>query len=158
VAEHYLRGHQLLSHSIVSQHFMEPKRSLPHSQELSTCSYPEPGQSSPYHPIQPPSILILSTHLCLGLPSSLFPSGFPTNNLYMFHFSPIRATCLAYLILLDLIILIILVEEYKSRSSSLMQVSPLSRHLIPLWSKFLLISLFSNTLSLCSYLNVRDQV
>ena len=28
------------------------------------------------------SILILSTHLCLGLPSGLLPSGFPTNTLY----------------------------------------------------------------------------
>ena len=28
------------------------------------------------------SILILSTHLCLGLPSGLFPSGFPTKTLY----------------------------------------------------------------------------
>jgi hypothetical protein len=26
----------------------------------------------------------LSTHLCLGLPSGLFPSGFPTNVLYAF--------------------------------------------------------------------------
>jgi hypothetical protein len=32
----------------------------------------------------------LSTHLHLGLPSGLFPSGFPTN---AFLFSPIRATC-----------------------------------------------------------------
>jgi hypothetical protein len=30
------------------------------------------------------SILILSTHLHLGLPSGLFPSGFPTNILYAF--------------------------------------------------------------------------
>jgi hypothetical protein len=29
------------------------------------------------HPTSPRSILILSTHLCLGLPSGLFPSGFP---------------------------------------------------------------------------------
>jgi hypothetical protein len=30
----------------------------------------------------------LSTHLRLGLPSGLFPSGIPTNILYQFIFSP----------------------------------------------------------------------
>jgi hypothetical protein len=30
---------------------------------------------------------MLSIHLRLGLPSGLFPSGFPTNNLYTFLFS-----------------------------------------------------------------------
>jgi hypothetical protein len=44
----------------------------------------------------------------------LLPSGFPTNNLYAFLFSPIRAAWPTHLILLDLIILIILAEEYKS--------------------------------------------
>jgi hypothetical protein len=42
----------MLGHSIVSQHFMEPKGSIPNSQELSTCSYPEPDQS-PHHHITP---------------------------------------------------------------------------------------------------------
>jgi hypothetical protein len=50
-AENYLRLHQLCSHSIVAQHFIEPKGSLPHLQELSTCTYPEPDQYSPHHPI-----------------------------------------------------------------------------------------------------------
>jgi hypothetical protein len=45
-------------------------------------------QSIPSHPISLRSILILSTHLRLGLPSGIFPSGFPTNLLYAFLFSP----------------------------------------------------------------------
>jgi hypothetical protein len=56
-------------------------------------------QSIPTHPISLRSILTLSTHLRLRLPSGLFPSGFHTN-IYM-H-SPIRATCPAQLTLLDL--------------------------------------------------------
>jgi hypothetical protein len=50
-------------------------------------------QSIPSHPISLRFILILSTHLRLGLPSGLFYSGIPTNILYAFLFSPIRATC-----------------------------------------------------------------
>jgi hypothetical protein len=38
-------------HSTVSQHFTEPEGSIPNSQELSTCSYPEPDQTSPHSPI-----------------------------------------------------------------------------------------------------------
>jgi hypothetical protein len=35
----------------IIQHFMEPVDSLPCSQDTSTCPYPEPDQSNPYHPI-----------------------------------------------------------------------------------------------------------
>jgi hypothetical protein len=51
---------------------------------------------------------MLPTHVRLGLPSC-----FPTNILYAFLFSPCRAIYPAHLILLDLIILVILGEEYK---------------------------------------------
>ena len=55
------------------------------------------------HPNSWRSIIILSTHLRLGLPSGLFPSGFPTKTLYTHLSSPICATCPAHLILLDFI-------------------------------------------------------
>ena len=47
-----------------------------------SLSWASPIQSIYPHPTSWRSILILSTHLGLGLPSGLFPSGFPTKTLY----------------------------------------------------------------------------
>jgi hypothetical protein len=47
------------------------------------------SQIDPVHPISVRSTSISSTHLRLGLPSGLFHSGFPTNILHAFIFSPL---------------------------------------------------------------------
>jgi hypothetical protein len=94
-AEHCSRGHQSWSLSIDCQRFMEPEGSLPHSQELSTCPYHEPDQSSPNHPISPRSFLILSTHLVLVFLAASFPPLTYTrssSSLCMLHPPPISSS------------------------------------------------------------------
>ena len=117
-----------------------------------SLTWASPIQSIYPHPTSWRSILILSTHLCLGLPSGLLPSGFPTKTLYTTLSSPIRATCPAHLILLDFITRTILGEDYKSFSSSLCNLlqSPVTSSL--LGPNILLNTMFSNTLLL--YYNV----
>jgi len=124
---------------------MQPKGSLLQSQVPTTCPYPEPARSSPYPQIP-------------HLPSGLFPSGFPSKILYMPLLSPICALCPAHLILLNFITRTIMGEEHRSLSSSLCSFlhSPITSSL--LGPNILLNTLFSNTLSLCSSLNVKDQV
>jgi hypothetical protein len=115
---------------------MEPEDSLSCSQEPSTGPYPKPDQSSPYHAILSLSaILILFTHLCPGLLSGPFPSGFPTNILYAFLLFPAsymprpsHPHCL-YL------------SNYTWQSVQvmkllIMQLSPPSCHFIPLRPKY----------------------
>src|SRR5215510_1293529 len=84
-----------------------------------SLSWTSPIQSTFPHPTFWRSIPILSTHLRLGLPSGVFPSGFPTKTLYAPLSSPIRATCPAHLILLDFITRTLLGDQYRSFSSSL---------------------------------------
>jgi len=61
--------------------------SLPYSQVPATCPYPEPTPSSPQNPLPLPErpSLMLSSHLRLGLPNGLLPSGFPTRTLCTPH-------------------------------------------------------------------------
>jgi hypothetical protein len=118
---------------------MEHEDSLPHSQVPSSI------QSTPPHSTSWRTILILSSHLRLGLPGCLFPSGFPTKTLYTPFISHIRAKCPAHLILLDLITRTIYGEQYRSWSSSLrnfLHFPVTSSLLIP---NFILNTQFSNT-------------
>jgi hypothetical protein len=68
-AEHYSRGPQFFGHSTVSQDFMEPEGSVPNSQQLSTCSYPEPD---PFHLYK----IYPTTYVLVFLVTS-FPLAFP---------------------------------------------------------------------------------
>jgi len=139
---------------------MEPEGSLPQSQVPATCPYPwaSSTQSIPPHPTSWRSILILSSHLCLGLPNCLFVSGFSTKTLYTPLLSPIRATCPAHFILLSFIIRKVFGLHYRSLTSSLCSFlySLVTSSL--LGPNILLSTQFSNTLSLRFFLNVSDQV
>ena len=104
------------------------------------------------------SILVLSFHLCLGLPSGPFPSGF-------FHQNPACISALLHTCYMPRSShysrfdhRIIFGEEYGLVSSSLCSFlhSPVTLSLIV--PNILFSTLFSNTRSLHSSLNVSDQV
>ena len=122
-AESFLKSEHVLSYSRNSTHVMETECSLPHLQKPATClSWARSIQSMipshlstrwfkydrdwfvckqaalvrSYLKHLVKSILILFSHLRLGLPSSLVASGFPTKTLYSPLLFPIRATCPAY--------------------------------------------------------------
>jgi len=87
-----------------------------------------PVRASPSHFLK--STLILSSLLCLRLPSGLFPPGLPTYILYALILSPILITCHAHHILLDLITRITSGKEYRLQFFSFF--NPLNAELNPI--------------------------
>ena len=134
---------------------MEPEGSLPHSQQHPPPPVHIPNQIKPVH-APSHSMKIHHNIILSSMPGSSQWSlslSFPTKTLYTPLLSPLRATCPAHLILLNLITRTILREQYRSLSSSLRSFLH-----YPVTSSFLtpnisLSTLFSDTLRLCSSLN-----
>jgi len=85
---------------------MEAESSLPCSQQPATgpLSWARWMQSGSSRSISVRKILILSFHICLGLPSDHIPLGIPTKILYESLIYHMRATYPAHLALLGFII------------------------------------------------------
>ena len=116
---------------------MEHGDSLLHSPMPATCPYPEPAEARPCPQIPTSwrSFLILSSHLHLGLPSGLFPSGFPPKHCTQRISFPNMLHEPPHLIPLDLIIWTILGKEHRYLSSSLCSFLH-SCYLVPLRPKY----------------------
>jgi len=82
---------------------MEPEGPLLHSQQPAIAPIQSETNPVSAHPISLKSILILFSHLLLGLSSVLFPSGFLAKALYVPHLFPMHATYPAHHVLLDFV-------------------------------------------------------
>ena len=125
-----------------------------HKRPPPVISWASPIQSIYPHPTSWRSVLILPTHLYLGLPSGLLPSGFPSKTLYTpspHPYAPHAQPISFFSILFP--------TQYWVRSTNhlalryaISSIPPLPRPSI------LLNTMFSNTLSFLCSRNVNDQV
>jgi len=137
---------------------MEPEGSLPHSQVPATCPYPAPVPSTPYPQVPLTEDLNITLPSTPGSPQWSLSLRFP-------HQKPVHASPLTHThhmphpshSFLFLFTRKTLGEKYISLSSSLCSFlhSPVTSFLS---GPNILNTLFSNTLSLRSSLNVSDQV
>jgi hypothetical protein len=125
------------SHSRTSQHFMEPKGSIPYSQEPYTGPYPEAYQSNPHYSIlskihfdtvDPPMSWSSQWSLSFWL-SHQYPISIPLLPHSCYMSRPSHPSWLDH-------------SNYTWRRVQvmkllIMQFSPISCHFIPLWSKYL---------------------
>jgi hypothetical protein len=138
---------------------MQLEGSLSRLQVPATCHYSEPHQPSPCSTSN-----FLKNHLNIIL---LFTPGsskwslslrFPHQKTAYISFLPIHVTWSAHLILHDLITRIISGEEYRSLSLSICSFIQSNLTLSHIGTNILLNTLFSNTVSLRSSLNVSDHI
>jgi hypothetical protein len=138
---------------------MESEAFFPCSQEPDTGPYygPDCIQSTVSHPISRRSILILSSYLRLGLPNSIFPSGFNTKIVYVFLPSPHACYIPRPSHRISFDHRNAFSEEYKVWSSLVNNFLHLIVTSSVLGPNILLSTLFSDALNLCS-VNARDHV
>ena len=141
---------------------MGPEGLLSSSQQPAIYPCTKPDKRSPHHPI-----LFFKLHFNIILPATpirIFKWSvsftFPHQNPVAFPFSPIRATFTACLIFLHLITPVIFGEDQKSWSSSLCSLlyHPVtSSHSGPNIILSTPSSNTTNTISLCTFLHVKQQ-
>ena len=128
--------------------YWDPGGLLQLSREPATCPHPQPDQSNQCPcPTYCRSLLMLFFHLRQCLPSGRLHSSCSNKTLC--------ATCSAHPIVLYLITLIILGEEYRSQSSSLCSFLHFPVTLLLFGSSVFLSTLLLKSLSLSSSLNVK---
>jgi hypothetical protein len=105
-AESFLTSRQSLRYSNISPTFYTTQRFIAvfTSYLYRSLSSDRWIQSIPRHPLSLKSILILPSnlHLCLGFSNGLYFYDVSTWTLHAFLLPPLRATCLANLIILEL--------------------------------------------------------